>query len=364
MPEGDVKLNLKYFINSAMEKKIPWNLLTFFLNDLAPTLEKSREVVEILVKELEKLTLKLEESLIEGNEEHEFVNIEAKKNFDQDDFEILTGFENKYYTFVGEPRESRSKQQDTGKDEDFGGQVLEEKHSSDVSESDDVVESFSEDNEEFNLPENDEVVESLVQEPTTESSKIQSNQASQVAMESEQNEELENEFYVFIGDESDSKAKEQEIDINNSLNQKVSKCKEAFECSICFKNFTCKKNLKAHTRIHTGEKQFQCMQCGNCFHYRSTLIRHRKTHSETTPFQCNACSKSFTQSSDMQRHERIHTGEKPFKCKTCPKSFTQPNNLARHEMIHSGERPFKCKNCTKCFNQRSHLSKHEKNQHS
>ena len=60
MPEGDVNLNLKYFIQSAMQKKMPWKTLTFFLNDLTPTLEKSREVVEILVKELEKLALKLE----------------------------------------------------------------------------------------------------------------------------------------------------------------------------------------------------------------------------------------------------------------------------------------------------------------
>ena len=48
-----VVVDFKYFIQSAIEKKIPWNVLTYFLTDLAPTVDKSKEVIELLVQELE-----------------------------------------------------------------------------------------------------------------------------------------------------------------------------------------------------------------------------------------------------------------------------------------------------------------------
>ena len=368
---GDVRLNLKYFINSALQKKIPWNSLTFFLNDLAPTLEKSKEVVEILVKELEKLALKLEESLIEENEEPEIV--EDYKNCNQDNFKILTGFENKYYTFVGEntkARESNCEQQDTEKGEDLEEHILEEneRYNSDVSEMDDVVESFPENNEDFYLLENEKVVDSFEKEPITDSSENQIKQASQVAMESEQNEEaskeLDNDFYVFIGDESDCKAEITEIDSKRSSNEKILKGKKMFDCNICFKTFTSKNNLKDHTRIHTGEKPFQCKECGKHFSSNSGLIQHRQIHTETKKYQCKSCCKSFAWLSSFKVHGRIHAGEKPFKCKTCSKSFNDSTNLKVHENGHRGEKSFKCKNCNKCYTQKSDLSKHVKTYHS
>ena len=92
----------------------------------------------------------------------------------------------------------------------------------DISESDDVIESFSEENEEFNLLENDEVVESLVQEPIKKSSEIQIKQASRAALESKQTEEeveeYSNKFYVFIGD------KRQDIDVIESIQRHCTKC--------------------------------------------------------------------------------------------------------------------------------------------
>ena len=55
-----VLLDLKYFIQLAIQRKITWNALAFLLIDLAPTLEKSKRVIETLVQELEKWVLKLE----------------------------------------------------------------------------------------------------------------------------------------------------------------------------------------------------------------------------------------------------------------------------------------------------------------
>ena len=45
---------------STIQKTISWKALTFFLIDLAPTLEKSKEVIEILVQELELWVSKVE----------------------------------------------------------------------------------------------------------------------------------------------------------------------------------------------------------------------------------------------------------------------------------------------------------------
>ena len=49
------------FVKMAMECKMPWETLTLILNDLAPTLNKIREVISILLKELEGLQLALKE---------------------------------------------------------------------------------------------------------------------------------------------------------------------------------------------------------------------------------------------------------------------------------------------------------------
>ena len=59
-PKRRVVVDFKYFIQSAIEKKLSWNVLTYFLTDLAPTLDKSKEVIELLVQELEKWVLKVE----------------------------------------------------------------------------------------------------------------------------------------------------------------------------------------------------------------------------------------------------------------------------------------------------------------
>ena len=53
-------VDFEYFIQSAVDNKLPWNTLAYFLIDLAPTLDKSRQVIKILVQELEKWVTKVE----------------------------------------------------------------------------------------------------------------------------------------------------------------------------------------------------------------------------------------------------------------------------------------------------------------
>ena len=85
----------------------------------------------------------------------------------------------------------------------------------------------------------------------------------------------------------------------------------------------------------TSEKKFQCPLpfCLKNFTTRRSLVRHEKIHNGTTPsFECNICSKTFTTKPSLERHERVHTGEKPFQCDICFKTFSDNSNLGRHKV--------------------------------
>ena len=58
--------NFDYFISMTLRKKIPWSMLLVFLDDLTPTLVKSKQAIEILVKHLQCLHTKLQDKAIDG----------------------------------------------------------------------------------------------------------------------------------------------------------------------------------------------------------------------------------------------------------------------------------------------------------
>ena len=64
--EGDNHQNssvskIKLFINMALKGEISWINLTLLMDDLTPTLKKSKKVNKILLKELETLQSKFKE---------------------------------------------------------------------------------------------------------------------------------------------------------------------------------------------------------------------------------------------------------------------------------------------------------------
>ena len=86
-----VLADLKYFIQSAIEKKISWSTLSSILTELPTTLDKSKEVIKILVQEFEKWIAEVEngENVIQAlNDTNDSIDHVQGDDANQEDSEM------------------------------------------------------------------------------------------------------------------------------------------------------------------------------------------------------------------------------------------------------------------------------------
>lgn len=106
-----------------------------------------------------------------------------------------------------------------------------------------------------------------------------------------------------------------------------------FSCPVCHKGFAGNYYLKAHMRIHTGEKPFRCEPCGLSFAFQQNYRQHNFTyHQSEKPYKCRVCDQRFADKSELNGHQETHKDKEPYKCLNCNKTFMLFKNLMAHKM--------------------------------
>ena len=310
--------SIEHFIGMAIKNEMSWHILTSMLKDMMTTIEKSHQVIEVMVESLQSMSKK---------QSHDFENEEGemKPNGSLTEPMIEIKQDSPYESNPKKIRNVITKDSKATSCQECG-----EMFSNDIAFRDHTKTHYD----------CGETIRKLI----------------------ENGEKL----YTFIGSSDKERLSSKEnldhdTNTQKSVSEKDQKTKHT--CEICKKSFSQKCNLSAHKVIHTGEIPFECKTCKKRFTHRSNLIAHEKIHSNGKPFQCSSCKYESCTKNNLRRHEIIHTDKRSFKCNTCLKSFTQSHVLKTHIRIHTGERPYKCVSCDKGFISNSKLRRHESNTH-
>ncbi|GFQ83086.1 zinc finger protein 16 [Trichonephila clavata] len=139
----------------------------------------------------------------------------------------------------------------------------------------------------------------------------------------------------------------------NSVNGKKPSRRRLYHCNEC-KGIIDEAHLIEHKRLHTEEKILKGDEC-----HEMLKIQDLTKSSPLSKNACSECSKRFLCTKNLRRHTRLHTGEKPYECNECHWAFNQKNNLTSHKRLHTITKPFDCPKCLKKYTRRDTLKKHK-----
>ena len=290
--DSGIKPTIAVFCNligMALQNKMPWGMLANTLDCIIPSFEESKQVIKILLKELENLQLRLMKKenddmgetskafdLVENRNEqvNEIDDSLPENETIEDDIEVLEVVKERI-------------------DEEMYLMLDEQTKTSDVGEADKVMTEI----DEHNL--DNEIVNQTISG-------------------------IDNQWYTFVKNDKtcDKKAK-------FMVETREFKADETKETESLI---TAAKDITATPKVNKA--LFECDICKKGFDYKNYLNRHKRIHAGKANFECEICKKSFSSKRDLKRHERIHTGEVPYECKICKKRFKRSCALKRHQRVH------------------------------
>ncbi|XP_014647952.1 PREDICTED: zinc finger protein 408 [Ceratotherium simum simum] len=131
-----------------------------------------------------------------------------------------------------------------------------------------------------------------------------------------------------------------------------------FLCPHCGRAFRQRGNLRGHLRLHTGERPYRCPHCADTFPQLPELRRHLISHTGEAHL-CPVCGKALRDPHTLRAHERLHSGERPFPCPQCGRAYTLATKLRRHLKSHLADKPYRCPTCGMGYNLPQSLKRHQ-----
>ncbi|KAF3822044.1 hypothetical protein GH733_007418 [Mirounga leonina] len=131
-----------------------------------------------------------------------------------------------------------------------------------------------------------------------------------------------------------------------------------FLCPHCGRAFRQRGNLRGHLRLHTGERPYRCPHCADAFPQLSELRRHLISHTGEA-YLCPVCGKALRDPHTLRAHERLHSGERPFSCPQCGRAYTLATKLRRHLKSHLADKPYRCPTCGMGYTLPQSLKRHQ-----